>query len=770
MILPEQHENEPIAQLAETLISNTHNHVFLTGNAGTGKTTLLRKIVGQTHKNFVIVAPTGIAALNAGGVTIHSLFQLPFGMFLPVRNYETSATDLRINDKEKLMSNMQLSNNKRKLLKELELLIIDEVSMLRCDLLDAIDFELRVVRKRMSEAFGGVQVLFIGDLLQLPPVVKDNEWVHLSKYYKSAFFFDAQALQNVDLTYIELEKIYRQDDRQFISLLNNLRNNILEEGDAMLLAEYYNPTFQPDKDAGYITLTTHNAKADSINARELATLDKTLELYYANIEKDFPDYMFPLDTILKLKLGAQVMFIKNDTAIEKRYFNGKIGIVTLLEMDEIRVMLDDGDEITVEKHTWENIKFEINEKTNEIEQKVYGTFTQYPLKLAWAITVHKSQGLTFDKAVVDLQGAFSPGQIYVALSRLRSLRGLVLSSHFNPNQFTTDEHVSNFATNKLEVDQLKERLRKNSILYYWNQLNQAYQLSSLTRIWLEKISFITHEKHTIQQQNLSWAVALENELTPLPDLAQRFLSQIGNTLTLIEAERNAILQERLPKAVAYFTPILKKISLHILNKIIELTYETNTKAYLEALIEIEMQVFVYYKKIVKTELQTIAFIANQIVEKEILIADEYEQQRRGFLQSILQNKTKTKKKKPNNEVNETSTKSKKAKPKGATITETLEMFEVHKSIDKVAELRGLASNTIEGHLTIAIKEGRIAIENCINSNKIPRIAKAIEALPDGGLIEIRAHLGEDYTYGEIKMTVAHLEFVNTKYAANLKFN
>ncbi|GAF01874.1 ATP-dependent DNA helicase [Saccharicrinis fermentans] len=421
---------DSLPQLVAKFINNTQQNIFLTGKAGTGKTTFLKSITQHTHKSVIVAAPTGIAAINAGGVTLHSLFQLPFGAFVPDNNglpQQTISTP--INTPRTLLSSFQMHKNKRNMLKKMELLVIDEVSMLRADLLDAIDLILRSVRHQRDLPFGGVQVLFIGDLLQLPPVVKDDEWKTIGAYYPSVFFFHSQVLRQNPPLYVELEKIYRQSDDTFINLLNNLRNNIVTDADVKLLNKYYRPNYQQKSNEEIILLTTHNRIANDKNLKALRNIKEKSVFFKAEVIGDFSEHNYPTEAQLEFKKGAQVMFTKNDYSGEQKYFNGKIGTITRLHKDEIEVSFNNGDEPAIaEPYIWENKKYTVNKDSNEIEENIVGTFKQYPLKLAWAITVHKSQGLTFDKAIIDVQNAFAPGQIYVALSRLRSLDGLILTS------------------------------------------------------------------------------------------------------------------------------------------------------------------------------------------------------------------------------------------------------------------------------------------------------------------------------------------------------
>ncbi|MCC7029321.1 MAG: AAA family ATPase, partial [Chitinophagaceae bacterium] len=391
-------------KLAADYVMNTASPVYLTGKAGTGKTTFLKYIKQHCSKNLVVVAPTGVAAINAGGVTMHSFFQLPFGAYVADARRGFGLNE-HVVDKNTLLSNLKIGGNKKKLILELELLIIDEVSMLRSDMLDAIDTVLRVVRRR-HKPFGGVQVLFIGDLHQLPPVVKDSEAPIFKTHYQSPFFFHAKVFEQTTPVFIELKKIYRQNEQHFIDILNNLRNNDLTVSDYEILNSRYDPTFRPD-DNKYITLTSHNVKADAINAEELEKIKDRSHEFRGEIKGDFSDKQLPTDLVLKLKVGAQVMFIKNDSSGQGRYYNGKIAIVDKIERNTILVRFPEtNDLLEIEKETWENISYTHNENTNKVDEKVMGSFSQYPLRLAWAITIHKSQGLTFTHAIIDAGSSF----------------------------------------------------------------------------------------------------------------------------------------------------------------------------------------------------------------------------------------------------------------------------------------------------------------------------------------------------------------------------
>lgn len=468
-------------KLALEFVQHTNNNIFLTGKAGTGKTTFLRNLHSHTPKRMIVVAPTGVAAINAGGVTIHSFFQLPFTPYIPEVGVKTREGDQKDDGNGRFAH--KIRKNKIKLIRSLDLLIIDEISMVRSDLLDAIDEVLRKYR-RTDKPFGGVQLLMIGDLHQLAPVIKHDEWSMISSYYESAYFFSSNALKKTDFTTVELKHIYRQADEKFIKILGEIRDNKLTQESVEALNERYKPNFEPEKEEGYITLTTHNRIAGTINESRLEKLKNRSRKFIAEVSKDFPPFMFPTEEILQLKVGAQVMFIKNDPSFDKLYYNGKIGTIMRFEDDIIYVQCDDDyQEIAVKPELWENVKYKLNEKTKEIEEDVVGSFEQYPLKLAWAITVHKSQGLTFEKAVIDVNSAFAFGQVYVALSRCKSLEGLVLISKLSPNSIKSDTTVKQFDDDAKENAPDEDKLEIARKKYQQELLLELFNFESIRRLF-----------------------------------------------------------------------------------------------------------------------------------------------------------------------------------------------------------------------------------------------------------------------------------------------
>ncbi len=501
-----------------------------------------------TDKQTIIVAPTGVAAINAGGVTLHSLFQLPFTPFIPTPE-----------GIKNLIEKSKIRGAKRKILRELELLIIDEISMVRADTLDAIDGMLRHIRYKHQEPFGGVQVILIGDMFQLSPVAKEDEKQLLSKYYHSPYFFDSHIIMQNQPIYIELEKVYRQADEDFIQILNEVRNNQLSKASLETLQSRYNPSFTPPKDDTYITLTTHNYKADRINAEELEQLPGKTVKFQATIEGEFYENNYPTEENLVLKKGAKVMLIKNDTETPRRFYNGKIGSITKIQDDIITINCpEDNSTIEVGRMEWENIRYNVDDKTKQIEENTIGKFVQFPLRLAWAITIHKSQGLTFEKAVIDAGQAFTAGQVYVALSRCRSLEGMVLLSKINPYSIANDPLILEHQKLKPEAYILEQRLEesKNAFRLYTIKLlfdyeNSLKQFQRFNRVLHEMAS--SFNKETIDHQK-----EVLDALQELHDVSEKFGRQLDRAF-MEKPFNEDFLIERLESAANYFLEKIKKL-------------------------------------------------------------------------------------------------------------------------------------------------------------------------------------------------------------------
>jgi len=538
----------PYYQLAHDFALFTNRSVFLTGKAGTGKTTFLHRLKKETKKQMAVVAPTGVAAINAGGTTMHSFFQLPFTPFIPTPE-----------GRKNLIEKMKMQGSRRKVLQELELLVIDEISMVRADVLDSVDTILRHVRYRNNEPFGGVQVIFIGDMFQLSPVASDDEWRLLSRYYTSPYFFHSQVILQQQPVYIELDKIFRQTNGDFIQVLNEVRNDCLSDSSLKLLQSRYNPLFVPPSDDTYITLTTHNYKADQINAEELAKIKGKTYTFDATIEGEYPEKSYPTEKMLELKVGAKVMFLKNDTETPRRFFNGKIGVIESVEEDSIQIKCpDDFEAIELKKAVWENIRYTTNPTTKQIEENELGKFIQYPLRLAWAITIHKSQGLTFDKAVIDAGAAFAPGQVYVALSRCRSLEGMVLLSKINSSSIQNDRQIVEHERNKLSAEILEQQLNESRNMYRSFILMQFFDFKNAVGQISRLISETTDVQSSFNEETLPYLTDLLRHAQGMMEIASKFQNQLLGIFEQYPVDEEH-LQSRIAAAIDFFNPKMNNL-------------------------------------------------------------------------------------------------------------------------------------------------------------------------------------------------------------------
>ena len=696
-----------------------------------GKTTFLRYIREATQKNCVVVAPTGVAAINAGGVTIHSLFQLPFAPFIPEGSSVShfNASSILVEDKHSLFRKVRFSKDKREIIQKMELLIIDEVSMLRCDMLDAVDVIMRAFRSNHAQPFGGAQVLYIGDMFQLPPVVKNDEWGILKNYYEGPFFFNSKVVQQSPPLYIELNKIYRQNEQQFINLLNRVRNSTMDDSDFELLNNRYKPAFKPPKEEKYIVLSTHNYKADEINNNELNQLPAPIKTMKGVIEGDYPDHLLPTEKDLSLKEGAQVMFIKNDSGESRRYFNGKIVTVKEIKQDAVIVLNDDGSELEVKRERWENIKYSYNRETDKIEDEELGSFMQYPFRLAWAITIHKSQGLTFSRAVIDAGQAFAAGQVYVALSRCTSLEGLVLYSKIWYNSVSTDARIVAFAKHAAEANELDAILQQEKKQYQVSQLMKVFDMNELAAEFKEFAADLPGKKLPDITEAMLMKDNVQASIQNIQDVNEKFKPVLQALLDKAkQSGDDTALIQRLQKAVEWFAENLAmNVLVPLQQHIISLQYASKVKQYLKHATAIEYSVWQKLQRITQARYND-NFIADA--------AQKYDH------------------------LNPANTKQKKAeeKPvkaeKGSTYKESFQLFRDGKSIAEIARLRNLAASTIEGHLATFVKTGEIDLHELVSEEKAAVIMKALDELGDAsGFSPVKEKLGDEYSYGEIRAVV-----------------
>ena len=723
-------EHNPEMNLAWQFIADTNVSVFLTGKAGTGKTTFLRKLREQMPKRMVVLAPTGVAAINAQGQTIHSFFQLPFGPMVPGQQAERSGY-------------FKVSKEKKNIIKTLDLLVIDEISMVRCDLLDAIDGELRKYKDR-TKPFGGVQLLLIGDLQQLAPVAKESEWQLLAPYYSSPYFVGSKALQEVRMVTVELKHIYRQSDASFIEILAKVRNNTVDKATLDSLNSRYIEGFIPPVGEEWIRLTTHNNMANSYNEQMLSGIDAPVMSFACEVKGNFPETSYPADETLVLKKGAQVMFIKNDPSGAHEYYNGKIGTVRGLD-DDGNIMVwckEDNRNISVPMVEWENTKYVIDDKTKEIKEEVEGTFKQYPLRLAWAITVHKSQGLTFEHAVLDINSSFAHGQTYVALSRCRTLEGMVLARPLSSGSVITDASVNAYVDKELaETDRNAGQLPSMRFEYYLSLLDELYSFATL-QLDYQYLTRVVDE-HLYRQ--FPEYLAMLKERT---DMIEATLVNVSATfrnqyLQIMQREgiKSQLLRERvkasadyfLGKLVDIFTPVMKEWNIEIGNKTIRTQYNNALDAFK---VSLSMKIGTF----------------KRIGDEEFTIKNYLSAKAKASLDDLKTKKTQ----KGGEDIDPKPQKVK--RQKGDSERETLAMFKAGSTIDEIAAARSLTKGTIIGHLVSFIPTGEVSVDMLVTPERQKVIKDAFANVSDDEerkLTVVKSSLPDDYSYAEIRLVLAN---------------
>jgi hypothetical protein len=808
--------DNPELDLAWSFVEKTDRSIFLTGKAGTGKTTFLHQIKANSYKRMIVVAPTGVAAINAKGVTIHSFFQLPFGPIIP----DGSQFQQRGNYK------MRFGRQKIDIIKSLDLLIIDEISMVRADLLDGIDQVLRRY-KDANKVFGGVQVLMIGDLQQLSPVVKPNEWSLLEPYYETAFFFSSQSFRQAGAIAIELQHIYRQDNQDFIKILNEIRNNRLSPQSITALNERYIPQFEAEENAGYITLTTHNNRAQKMNTIELCKLSTESYFYQAEIEGSFSEHAFPTGDRLELKLGAQVMFIKNDSSADKRYFNGKIGRITQLDAETITVKCPgDSDEIKVTREKWENIKYSINPDNKEIAEDIVGSFAQMPLRLAWAITIHKSQGLTFDKAIIDAEASFAHGQTYVALSRCRTLEGIVLKSRITENNIISDHQVDAYIRQVKDHPPTESDLNTSQKAFQLNLIADLFDYSSFTMPIKMCMSLYYKNRNSLAGNIIeSLSNLLDNGVNALLRVNSSFKKQLSElSADIKQPEQSDVIQQRIQQAIGYF---LKQTQETIKVPLDELTFSTDNKdinnkinKQLQAIqqqlegkltcfdgllegfnsqhyLKLKANAALQHSKPAKTKneyidstehpklFEQLRAMRLAVSQAEDIAAFQVFSQKTLYemcqyfpvtleqlkdihgmgkiriekygqkIVTIIETYAKGNELQPR----EVQKKAKKENPtKGSTQRTSLDLYQGGLSIVDIAKQRGLVESTIAGHLADFIKTGELAVTDLIDNEKYQELRSEIEKIEFEGLSDLKAKITGDYSYADLRMVLNAMEF------------
>ena len=708
-------------------VENTGRSVFLTGKAGTGKTTFLKKVVEESHKRVVVVAPTGIAAINAGGVTIHSFFQLPLHPFIPGARLE---------------SKFAFSKEKRSIIRTIDLLVIDEISMVRSDLLDAVDSVLRRFRNR-NKPFGGVQVLMIGDLQQLTPVVTDEEAQLLSSYYPTPYFFGSRALQQVDYVTIELKEVYRQQDEEFISILNSVREGRPSSEVIKILNSRHDPAFMPSADEGYIRLTTHNNIANRFNQLQLDLIEEPVHTFDAVIEGNFPDYSYPTEARLELKVGAQVMFVKNDPSSEKRYYNGKIGIVSDFYEEYILIQCPGEEEkIAVEPLEWENSRYVINEQTQEMETEVQGIFRQYPLRLAWSITIHKSQGLTFDKAIIDAAAAFASGQVYVALSRCRTLEGMVLATPLRQDAVITDMSVEEYIGHQEEAARNSvARLESIKEEYYKELLGDLFDFKELAAIQKKMLAVCTEFPSGtvvgLAHKHNEILNSLTEKVVAVGDKWQLLIRQKPYTEVCSDAFKS-----RVKNGCGYFLAELDGTYGDFLAKTADLKAENKDLVKRYGNVWNDLNSELESRRILLKAMSLLPFSTEAYLrERQIAIYDAS-----GFVPKELK-------------TSKSSSGSRQSKPKKEdTKITTFKLYKQGMSVKEIAKQRDLNQQTIVRHLAHYVAKGMIQVNELVSESRAESIREVISDLGTlKGLSAIKEACPEEVTYQDIVLVIAAME-------------
>jgi len=718
-------------ELAFDFLQYTQENLFITGKAGTGKTTFLRRLIQESPKKMVVVAPTGVAAIQANGVTMHSLFQLPFGLYISSYKKKWGVDmDNNIINEHQLLSQLRINAAKRQLLQNVELIIVDEVSMVRADYMDAMDTVLRFVR-RSSQPFGGCQMLFIGDMYQLPPVVQNHERLILMENYNSVYFFDAHVLKDKPPICIEFDKIYRQTDPTFIQLLNSVRNNAMDQDDFELLESRYFPHIDTADD-GVITISSHNATVDAINAQALQALKSKSQIFKADVVGNFPDHAFPMPVELELKEGAQVMFTKNDKGENRRYYNGKIGKILRINRFDNQITIEfknESDTITIEPEKWENIRYHYDEANDKINEEVIGTFQQFPLKLAWAVTIHKSQGMTFDEAIVDAGKSFAPGQVYVALSRLRTLDGLYLKSKITAQSVMVDPQIIDFFKENDSAHSLEPALKYGQLNYLSSELSKYFDFSGFE----EELTAIS-QKYLTDSQAVEFSMnatrhSISHWINQLHKTGYKFIPYIHSK---IDTQDWQGLQERYNNGIDWFNKTIEDNILSPIQSEIEVyKLKKNSTKMLQTFHQVKM----LFKKWLTKMNRCRIVLDNLVAEGDIEIALRLLKDK-----SLLQEKDEDE-----------------APSKTPSYLITINLFKKYKNIEKVIGERNIKESTAYSHFLKGIQEKVLSIHEVLSDDIYLKILDTIKKHPHETSVSfLKSKLDDSISFDMIRLVLAHI--------------